>query len=121
MSSNVRLRLGLGSAVLLLIGLLCLELGVHLALDPGSLAYAPGSLANDPGSGITVVPTWSPAPTSYIWSTLLSTLGIFFIVVAAVAAVGVVASLVIEDGLARRPWMDAGHDEVGDESDQETA
>ena len=95
MPSSVRSRLGLASLALLVIGLVCQGVGVHFGYTSGSFAKL----------------------------TVLTSLGSYFVVVAAMAALGVVASLVIEEGLKRKLWMDAGYDEHEDEDepDQETS
>ncbi len=92
MPSTLRLRLGQGAAALLALGILCHGLGTYVTfnISSGSADFQ------------------TRASTSATFIVVLTTIGTFCIAVAVAVATGIVASLVVEEGLERRLWMDAG-------------
>lgn len=106
MPSTLRLRLSQGAASLLALGVLFHGLGSYLASNRVLVL-------SDSGAP-------SSVSTSYTVLTVLSAIGTFCIAVAVVMAAGVVASLVIEEGLERRLWMDADFED-GEDPDVDEA
>ena len=98
MFSTLRTRMGQGAAALLSLGIACDGLGTYLAYNDAGIAT----------NGSTASHVASPA-TVYV---VLTALGGFCIALAVVFAAGLVASLVIDEGLQRARSMDITSVEV---------
>ena len=99
MPSTLRVRLGIGSAVLLVVGLFAQWLSAQLTTG-GMTTLGPDGFSE------------SSLSTSYSTAAVLAGLGTFCIAAAVILVAGVVATLVVEERVARPAFI--ASDDVGD-------
>jgi hypothetical protein len=104
MPSTLRTRLGQGAAVFAVLGVLCHWVGTHVAYSTagGQQDYS-GSIGDSLSVG-----------------SALAALGNACLAVGVVLIAGIVASMVVEEALDRRLWIDADFDDDDEDSNTDS-